>query len=170
MGMRGYLMSLNELQGAAAKAGKLDVGDLVMGMHKKVWSDEYEDDDRICFVGKLWHGLHLLFAESAWEPTPGLGELFMGGTEVGEDLGYGPARYHSPASVKRFDDELRTLTDDALRERFSPEAFADANAYPQIWDESKEDLWRELSHYIGALRLLLEGTRGRGEGLVVAIL
>ena len=46
-------------------------------------------------LDKAWHGLHYLLC-GALEPAPGpLGQAVFGGTEIGEDPGYGPARYFS---------------------------------------------------------------------------
>jgi len=46
-------------------------------------------------LDKAWHGLHYLLC-GALEPAPGpLGQAVFGGTEIGEDQGYGPARYFS---------------------------------------------------------------------------
>src|SRR5262249_15422317 len=51
-------------------------------------------------IDKTWHIIHFLLNNHAWE---GRGPLFgavLGGTELtDEDLGYGPARYLTPANV-----------------------------------------------------------------------
>src|SRR5262249_47562522 len=50
-------------------------------------------------IDKAWHGLHYLLC-GAPEPAPGpLGQAVFGGTEIGEDQGYGPARYFTVPPV-----------------------------------------------------------------------
>src|SRR4051812_40770621 len=43
-------------------------------------------------IDKAWHAIHFLLTGTAWEGEPPLDFLAIGGTEIGEDLGYGPAR------------------------------------------------------------------------------
>src|SRR4051794_3152384 len=50
-------------------------------------------------LDKAWHGVHYLLAGDA-ESTAGLGAVVLGGTDIGEDEGYGPARYLTPAEVE----------------------------------------------------------------------
>jgi len=50
-------------------------------------------------IDKAWHGLHYLLC-GAPEPVAGpLGQAVFGGTDIGEDQGYGPARYFTPTQV-----------------------------------------------------------------------
>src|SRR5262249_38852831 len=59
-------------------------------------------------IDKAWHGLHYLLC-GAPEPAPGpLGQAVFGGTEIGEDQGYGPARYFTPAQVAEIATALRS--------------------------------------------------------------
>src|SRR5271163_2074263 len=48
---------------------------------------------------KSWHCLHYLLTGTAWETGTVLGKTILGGTEIGPDMGYGPARYLVPNEV-----------------------------------------------------------------------
>ena len=87
-------------------------------------------------IGKSRHGIHFLLNGDAWEENPPLGNVTLGGIELGnEDLGYGPARYLTPPQVQEVADVLKSLDRDTLRTRFCPEAFTQANIYPRCWSE-----------------------------------
>src|SRR6516165_8261013 len=86
-------------------------------------------------IDKAWHGLHYLLCGAA-EPAPGpLGQSVFGGTEIGEDQGYGPARYFSPAQVVEIAAALRSpgLERD-LHARFDAEAMTQIGIYPGVWE------------------------------------
>src|SRR5262245_15812893 len=71
-------------------------------------------------IEKAWHGIHYLLTGSAWEGSPPLNFLVLGGQEIGDDLGYGPARGFSPSEVKTIANALSSVTSDALRSRYDP--------------------------------------------------
>jgi hypothetical protein len=57
---------------------------------------------------KWWHSLHH-FLTGEIGPAGGAGGLLLtGGREVGEDMGYGPARLYNPAETKDFRHSLET--------------------------------------------------------------
>jgi hypothetical protein len=58
-------------------------------------------------LGKSWHILHFLLAGEIGPPS-GDGAFLMTGQELGDDMGYGPARLHSPAETKDFSRFLDT--------------------------------------------------------------
>ncbi|NLY10637.1 MAG: DUF1877 family protein [Firmicutes bacterium] len=62
-----------------------------------------------------------------------LSNVIKGGTEIGEDLDYGPARYLKPEEVIALAEELRNITQEDLSSQFSPGDVVDV--YPSIWDE-----------------------------------
>ena len=49
---------------------------------------------------KSWHVLHYLLTGKAEEAPGPLGNAILGGTEIGGDLGYGPARFLTPQQVR----------------------------------------------------------------------
>jgi hypothetical protein len=88
---------------------------------------------------KAWHGLHYLLTGNAQEATPGAGQAVLGGTDIGPDLGYGPARLLTPGEVATVSAALAVLTPDILRARFDPVALDEAEVYPSGWAERDEN-------------------------------
>ncbi len=89
-------------------------------------------------IGKDWHGIHFLLTDQAWD-TPGvLGQVVLGGTEIGEDLGYGPARLLTPEQVKEIAQALATLAPGFLQAKFDPDQMNAADIYPG-WEEADGD-------------------------------
>lgn len=128
--------------------------------------DFLEEETEEVELEKAWHGLHYLLTGSAWEGDEPLCYLANGGTEIGEDLGYGPARALSPAQVAAWNDALLTITTNELRQRFDPAALEQAQIYPSIWDEGDEAFdW--LSEYLEILRSFLAQAKSAHKGALV---
>jgi hypothetical protein len=91
-------------------------------------------------IDKAWHGLHYLLCGSP-EPAPGpLGQAVFGGTEIGEDQGYGPARYFTVAQVAEIAGALQLPSlEQELRARFDTEAMTQMGLYPGVWETDDLD-------------------------------
>jgi hypothetical protein len=91
-------------------------------------------------LDKAWHGLHYLLC-GALEPVPGpLGQAVFGGTEIGEDQGYGPARYFLPAQVAEIAAALQSPSlESELNARFDAAAMTELGIYPGTWEADDED-------------------------------
>ncbi|AFY62295.1 YfbM family protein [Synechococcus sp. PCC 6312] len=87
-------------------------------------------------IDKDWHGLHYLLTGQAWESPGVLGQVILGGQEVGEDLGYGAARLLLPEQVRGVAEALRVLSPDELMGKFDPAGLNDADIYPGNWEEA----------------------------------
>lgn len=118
-------------------------------------------------LDKAWHGLHYLLCGSA-EPVPGpLGQAVFGGTEFGDDMGYGPARCFSVAETS---DIARALQapglETILRNRFDAGTMEQLGIYPGgVWDEGPDwliDAFRDLRDFYA-------GASAAGQGVVTVI-
>ena len=91
-------------------------------------------------IDKAWHGLHYLLCGKL-EPAPGpLGQAVFGGAEIGEDQGYGPARYFSPAQVAEIASTLQSPSlERELHARFDGAAMTRLGIYPGGWDTGDHD-------------------------------
>jgi hypothetical protein len=98
-------------------------------------------------IDKSWHGIHFLLTGETEGGQPPLSQVVLGGTEIGDDVGYGPARYLTPEQVKQVASALAALSRSQLASRFSAAAFEAADVYPQIWDEGQEALDYLLENY-----------------------
>jgi hypothetical protein len=66
-----------------------------------------------------------------------LSQVVMGGTEVGEDLGYGPARYFEANKVPDLARELtRAGLEAEMQVRFDPAQMTTLQIYPFGWQPS----------------------------------
>jgi hypothetical protein len=98
-------------------------------------------------IDKAWHGIHFLLTGDAWGGDAPLCNVVLGGTEVGEDAGYGPARYISVDDVRAVADALRDLPREKLAKRFDAAAMSKDSIYPSIWDEGEDALDYLLTFY-----------------------
>jgi hypothetical protein len=105
----------------------------------------YDKPDPRLRIGKAWHGVHFLLNGKPWEGEPPLVSAVLGGTEIGDDLGYGAVRYLTPEQVREVAAALNEVEEVDLRSRFDASRFAAANIYPRGWersDQSTQDwLW-----------------------------
>jgi len=106
-------------------------------------------------LDKAWHGIHYLLSGQL-DPTPSaLGQVIMGGCEIGDDeMGYGPARYFTPAEVANTALELSAPTLEAqMQGRFDPAQMESLGIYPGGWDPSElgwlMDEYRKLRAFFG---------------------
>lgn len=101
-------------------------------------------------VDKAWHAIHFLLCGSADEASGPLGSAILGGTPIGPDLGYGPARWLSADQVRAV---AKALPEPAeLISRYDSQALTDADVYPQIWDEPDDEISDFLGSHYEALR------------------
>jgi len=111
--------------------------------------------------------LHYLLCGAA-EPAPGpLGQAVFGGTEIGDDMGYGPARYFSVAETSQIAQALQAPgLEAALRDRFDPDAMEQPGLYPGGWNAEGPD-W--LIDAFRTLRDFYTAVSEDGQAVVTAI-
>jgi hypothetical protein len=159
MGMICYVRATNEAERKSLADDPEQIEELVdFGTHSGALSLE-----------KSWHGLHYLLTGTAEEGKEPLGFLVAGGEEIGEDLGYGPARMLDAQKVKELNRALALISDAELDRRFDLEALADNQVYPFIWDESREDLLQEYLGYFHQLKQYVDQTGRQNNGLLVLL-
>ena len=86
-------------------------------------------------IEKAWHGIHFLLTGEAWGGDGPLAQAVLGGIEIGEDMGYGPARYLTPEEVRAVARSLAAISTEQLKKRYSSDALEAAEIYPTgIWE------------------------------------
>jgi Domain of unknown function (DUF1877) len=118
-------------------------------------------------VDKAWHGLHFLLTGSAWEGSFPLNFIVAGGVEVGDDLGYGPARGLTSSEVLKIDAALEPLTADDLGQRFDAQRMTELQVYPFGWSDDPEGERAYLLEFFADLRAFVHRTAERGYALLV---
>jgi hypothetical protein len=120
-------------------------------------------------IDKMWHGIHFLLTGSA-EPTNAPGSLaIFGGKEVGDDLGYGPARLLSPSDVKLVAQLLKDTSVEKLRARYDAKKMDQLQIYPSIWLSEGDDAFNELAASYRMLAAFYEKTAAAGQAMLLVI-
>lgn len=120
-------------------------------------------------LDKSWHGLHFLFTGSAWDGPAPENFLLRGGREVGNDLGYGPARVFQLQEVAQIHAFLKQVSDDELRARYHPAVFEKADIYPNIWQQEGMEALAYLMEYLQEMRAFVQTTVQQEQGMVVSL-
>jgi hypothetical protein len=120
-------------------------------------------------VDKAWHAIHFLLTGTAWDGDTPWNFVAVGGTELGEDLGYGPARGFTAAEVRIIAAALESLPPEALLQRFDSSRLMTAEIYPEIWDRPAEqdDTQSYILENYDALRDFVCGAAKSNEALLV---
>lgn len=138
-------------------------------MEEYLYPNDGEDEPPGCIdVDKAWHGIHYLLTGQAEGGKEPLSLAVLGGQELGEDVGYGPARVLTPEQVSQISAALGPLSDAALASRFDPQAMEKLDIYPQaIWVcDEKQALEYVLTNYHAMREFYAEAAR-RHDGAVL---
>jgi len=118
-------------------------------------------------VDKAWHGIHYMLTGSAVEGEGSLALAVLGGEEVGDDVGYGAARFLTPEQVKAVSAALQELGPESFASRFNAQAMEDADIYPKIWVRDGADaLDYVLENYREMVAFYLAAAE-RGDGAIL---
>lgn len=126
-------------------------------------------DDTVLDLDKAWHGLHYLLTGSPYDNHGPLGQAIMGGREVGEDLGYGPARILSPEQVREIAGALGSLGAESLSSKYDPAAMERAKIYPSIWIREGPEGLRFLLNYLPALQAFYKKAAESGSAVILVL-
>src|SRR4051812_5154835 len=133
-GMRMTLHLLNAQQISAIKKDPAKIVALAMSRDAATSLD----------VDKDWHGIHYLLTQRAHPTASAQSKAIFGGQEIGEDLGYGPARLLSPVEVKEVAKALEGETEAKVAVRYDPKKMDAMQIYPEIWTRDGKEALDEL--------------------------
>jgi hypothetical protein len=93
-------------------------------------------------IDKAWHGVHYLLCGKMDPGSDLASQAVMGGTEIGDDLGYGPARYFDATKVTEIARELsRPNLEAEMDARWDPDKMASLGIYPGQFVASEDRQW-----------------------------
>jgi hypothetical protein len=154
----GFIKAARQIQSVWRSAAQKKVGDRPI--------PDGDLGERIC-IDKAWGGLHYLLCSVMDAGRKPLGLAVLGGTEIGEDHGYGPARYLSASRVKAVAAALSTVTHETLRQRYDAAAMNEAGVYPGRWDDGhNSDSLDWLLQAFDDLRHFYQRAADRGNAVI----
>lgn len=118
-------------------------------------------------IDKAWHAIHYMLNCSSWEGKGSLSMVILGGVEIGDDAGYGPARYLTPSQVKAIAEELAAVNPQAFSASYNPAALDAAEVYPQIWERDGADGLEYVLHYFIQLSSFYQSAAERGDAALI---
>jgi Domain of unknown function (DUF1877) len=121
-------------------------------------------------MDKEWHGIHYLLTGEPWPVDHPLGRVIFGADDIGDNLGYGPARTLTVEQVLQIATQLSQTTAEDLRGRYDVGAMTEAMIYPEVWQrEGTAALDWLLVGYQRLVRFYTEAS-SKGYAVVLAIL
>ena len=105
------------------------------------------DADGCIDIGKAWHGVHFMLTGDPWGGTLPLANVVLGGVEIGNDVGYGPAHYITAEEVHAVAEALRAIPPEELAKRYDAAEMLRNQTYPEIWHDDDDAIDFLLSHY-----------------------
>jgi hypothetical protein len=124
-----------ELQKAMQAPGAVDVNRISENRHKG-----------LC-LEKSWQHLHYLITGKLDDAPPPLGNAILGGTPIGDDVGYGPARYLTPQQVREVADALAAIPREELVRRSAAEMPLPRGIYGVDPSGQEDDLEETLEYF-----------------------
>lgn len=130
------------------------------------WIEGEPGPDQHIDIDKAWQGIHYLLTGNPWSEEPPLGLVICGGTEFGDDVGYGPARYILPEEVKAVSEALAPLNEEILSKRYDPANMAALQLYPEIWGREDDDALGYLLSYFTQVKKLYSEAALAGNAVI----
>lgn len=127
MSMSGYFHRLStfRLEELRSNPSEIEYGELA--------------DAKDSTVEKAWNAIEYLLDQLAARGSISAIAPVTGGKEIGTNLAFGPARYLTADEVGAIAKVLASISPEALREVFDPDAMHAANVYPPIWIANDRD-------------------------------
>jgi hypothetical protein len=121
-------------------------------------------------MDKEWHGIQFLLTGEPWPVSNPLGMVIFGANEIGENLGYGPARTLTVEQVKEVATKLSDTSTEVLRGRYDVRAMTEEMIYPEVWEREGNAALDWLMAGYQRLVEFYQQASNRGYAVVVAIL
>jgi hypothetical protein len=127
------------------------------------------EDAGVLDLHKSWHVLHFLFTGTAWEGAAPADFLLSGGKEVGDDLGYGPARLLAPEATAAFAQFLSAQTIGALTAKIDMALMSRLDIYGAEDDDpaGAEKIVEDVEAYFPKLQAFVAAAAARNDGLLL---
>jgi hypothetical protein len=119
-------------------------------------------------VDKAWDVIHFMLTSQAKGTEDPLSWAVLGGEEIGEEVGYGPARFLSPDQVQAVAAALEKLSIEEFVRGFKPAEMTVAEVYPVgIWERDGQDGLDYVLENYQHMVTFYRDTASRGDGAVL---
>jgi hypothetical protein len=131
---------------------------------------ESGDEDTVLDIDKSWQGIHFLLTGDPYNGAEPQSLPILGGTEIGSELSYGPARYLEPAQVEAAARVLADVVVEQLRQRYKPKELEIARIYPNgFWMKERDQAFEYLAQWYERLQGFYAAAAQRGDAMLLAI-
>jgi hypothetical protein len=134
------------------------------------WLELGAGDRSLLDLDKQWHALHGVLTGTAWNVDVPCGRAVLGGTEFGEDLGYGSPRMLRSADVAEVAAELDQLGVDGFAAAISPDRLVALDVYPSGVDWGDPEEHDYLVESFEQLLAFYRRAADAGQAVLIAIL
>lgn len=129
--------------------------------------DGESDPPNYIDLDKAWHGLHYLLNGDAGSGNGPLSQAIFGGTAFGPEIGYGPARFVTPAQVHAIAAAMAGVTVELLTARFHPADMKAKEIYPEvIWVRDGDQALEYVLEQFEPFRAFYAAAAARGEAVI----
>jgi len=119
-------------------------------------------------LDKGWHCIHFMLVGEAEGGEPPLSWAILGGDEVGDEVGYGPARFLQPDRVRAVATALSSMDDETFKRRFEPHAMQAADVYlSEMCVRDGDEALEYLLENYRSLVAFYRGAADRGDGAIL---
>jgi hypothetical protein len=119
-------------------------------------------------IEKSWHAIHFVLNGDPWKGSGLLFNTVLGGKEIGEDMGYGRARYLDPFVVVQTSTALDRMTDDEFKKKARAADFSGKDIYV-YGDQLSGDDFEELVYFFQQIRAFFHAVADKGNGILLGI-
>jgi hypothetical protein len=141
------------------------------GMEEFLYPDDgASEPPNYADLDKAWHCIQFMLNGTAAGGEEPLSFAVVGGAELGEDMGYGPARILEPHEVQRVASALAGIDDANFSARYDPVSMQAAEIY--LADMCVRDGAEALDYILGNFHTLVafyQSAAARGDGAILWI-
>jgi Domain of unknown function (DUF1877) len=126
--------------------------------------------DQFVNLDKSWHAIHFTLTGNAEGGLEPLSSSVLGGTEIGEDMGYGPMRYLTTEKVREISARLEQIGIEGFKARFSLDQLAEADIYPSgIWSGDDSQATEYVFSFLPDFLELYQDAAAKGNAILLWI-
>ena len=131
-----------------------------------LYPEDGPDPEKHLDIDKSWHAIHYVLNGSTWEGEGPLALAVLGGEEIEEDIGYGPARYLDTDQVKAVAASLSFISAQEFSAKFNLAALDAAEIYPQGWNDTGPEALEYVMHHYSLLSSFYRAAAERGDAML----